>query len=253
MTRSVCCDDFERDGYSVHNGVLGDSMRADSLRNRVVAEFDALQGKRHGAGLRSGLTQPAIAALVRTPAVRALVEPILGRGVFAFRATLFDKTDVSNWPVAWHQDRLVPVAEPRSVQAMAQGTAQGFAPWSEKPDGWYVEPPIRVQERIVAVRIDVDGSGPHNGGLRMVPGTHLDGVLSSAQITTAVADGDEVCPSVVAGGAMRMRPLLLHSSRRIHACDQSPLVHRRIVHFEFYSGALPAGVQFVRRVACIGE
>ncbi|MFT4512241.1 MAG: hypothetical protein ACI89X_000140 [Planctomycetota bacterium] len=233
-------DDFERDGYSVHENVL-----ADSMRGAVVAEFAALANQRRGAGQRSGLAQPPIATLACSPAVRALVEPILGTEAFAFRATLFDKTEASNWPVAWHQDRVIPVVEPAATH--------GFAQWSEKSDGWYVEPPRSVQERIVAVRVDVDGSGSHNGGLRYVIGSHRDGVLNPSQITTAVATGDEVCPDVVAGGAMRMRALLLHSSRRLDPSGPMPSVHRRIVHFEFFSGDLPGGVEFVRRVGSARE
>ena len=135
-------EDFERDGYSVHERVLDDSMRDD-----VVAAFESVLGPRDRAGERNGLMQPAIAELARAPSVRALVEPFLAAGAYAFRATLFDKTPSSNWPVAWHQDRVIPVANRCSVP--------GFAQWSQKASGWHVEPPRTVQERIVAVRVDV--------------------------------------------------------------------------------------------------
>tara|TARA_R110002072_G_scaffold46591_9_gene128986 strand:- start:23997 stop:24734 length:738 start_codon:yes stop_codon:yes gene_type:complete len=239
IRHAVSSDDFERDGYSVHERVLDESMRGS-----VVAAFGSLLGPHDGAGERNGLAHPAIPELARSSSVRALLEPILGAGAYAFRATLFDKTQASNWPVAWHQDRVIPVVEPR--------LAPGFAQWSQKANGWHVEPPRTVQERIVAVRVDLDGSGALNGGLRFVVGSHTSGVLDPSQIATAVEHGCEVCPNVVAGGAVRMRPLLLHSSRRIDVQQPPPPVpssHRRIVHFEFFSGDLPHGVQFSRRVA----
>lgn len=235
--------DFERDGYSVHQGVLEPELRA-----AVVDAFAALDaeraaegggGSKRSAGVRSGLDAPAIAALAASEGVRRLVEPILGPGCFAFRATLFDKSRDRNWPVAWHQDRVVPV--------VAKVDAAEFGQWSNKAEGLFVEPPPRVQQDLVAVRVDIDGSGPHNGGLRLLPGSHDSGVWTREQIADAAEALPSACPKVVPGGAIRMRPLLVHSSRRM---DQValPTGRRRIVHFEFFAGQLPGGAEFPMRV-----
>ena len=219
-----------------------------SLRPGLLAAFAELLGPgeqhrkevRERAGERSALAHPAILALAQSRRVRALVTPILGADAFAYRATLFDKTEHSNWPVAWHQDRVIPVA--------ARHEVDGFSQWSQKASVWHVEPPLQVQQNVVAVRVDVDGSQEASGGLRLIPGSHQSGILTPAQVQDAATHTAVVCPKVVANGALRLRPLLLHSSQRTVRSG-----HRRIVHLEFFAGDLPGGVQFVRRVAALME
>ena len=95
----------------------------------------------------------------------------------------------------------------------------------------------------MALRIDLDGSGEHNGGLRFVVGSHQAGVFDPDELQHAVQSGVEHCPKVVPGGALRVRPRVLHSSRRTMASG-----HCRIVHFEFAASDLPHGLQFAQRV-----
>lgn len=225
--------EFERDGFSVHGDVLGSDLAA-----RVAAAFDELLAG--GVGERQALRHPAIVELCRSAGVRDLVAPILGAQAFAFRATLFDKHAARNWPVLWHQDRTVPVH--------ARVDAAGFHNWSLKSGGWFVEPPRAVHEQHLAVRVDLDGSRADNGGLHVLPASHRIGVLSPEHITSMVEERSQRCPEVVAGGALRMRPLLLHSSRRALVA-----AHRRVVHFEFAARELPDGVRFAARVPLVQE
>jgi hypothetical protein len=196
--------------------------------------FDAYVTDR--AGLRSGLDHEVVRTLACTPSIRALVEPILGRAAFAFRATLFDKNAAANWLVAWHQDRMVPVRE--------RVAAAGFGPWSDKPkDGVFVQPSAAVLPTLLAVRVDLDGSNERNGGLRLLTGSHTVGILSRDRITALVAAGTVVVPDIPAGGALRLRPLLLHASQPSNGAS-----HRRIVHIEFAPCELPAPVRFRTQV-----
>jgi hypothetical protein len=225
--------DFQRDGHSVHADVLAPALVAP-----VSAAFAQLLAD--GAGERAALSHPAIEALARSHEVRRLVEPVLGAAAFAFRATLFDKYADRNWPVAWHQDRTVPVQ--RRIDAA------GYRNWSHKGAVWFCEPPRSAHQDHLAVRVDLDGSGPDNGGLRVLPASHRDGVLTPEQVAAAVAERSPRCPEVVAGGALRMRPLLLHSSRRSLVAG-----HRRVVHFEFAARELPGGVRFAARIGAAQE
>ncbi len=226
---AVASIDFAQSGWSQHGEVLPPQLRAD-----LLARFDAHVADR--AGRRSGLAHAVVRALAAAPTVRALVEPILGRAAFAFRATLFDKHAVANWLVAWHQDRMVPVHE--------RIEAAGFGPWSDKADdGVFVQPPEAVLHTLLAVRVDLDGSNAGNGGLRLLPGTHHAGVMSRDRIAAAVAAGTVVVPDIPAGGALRLRPLVLHASPASNG-----LSHRRIVHIEFAPCELPAPVRFRTRV-----
>lgn len=217
---------FDEQGFAVHEGVLGDR----DLAALAACFADAR------AGDRDGLAHAAVRTIAGAPAVRALVEPHLGGAAVAIRATLFDKTPQTNWLVAWHQDRVVPVQQRVDVA--------GYRAWSQKDGQWFVEPPRAVLENLLAVRLDLDGSGERSGGLRVVPGSHRDGVLTPAAIAARAAAGPVVLPLVAAGGALCLRPLLLHASSRAVAAP-----HRRIVHLEFAPGPLPPPLAFARAIA----
>ncbi|MEO6593981.1 MAG: phytanoyl-CoA dioxygenase family protein [Planctomycetota bacterium] len=188
-----------------------------------------------GAGCRTGLAHAAVRELATSPAVRALVEPVLGSDAFAVRATLFDKTPIANWLVAWHQDLTIAVRERREVA--------GFGPWSVKDGVPNVQPPVAVLEGLLIVRIDLDGSDATKGALRVLPGTHTRGVLTAKMRNESAWLQAAVTCAVSPGGALLMRPLLLHSSSRA----ESPS-HRRVVHLEFAGAELTAGLEWHERV-----
>lgn len=217
---------FDEQGFAVHERVLGER----DLAALAACFADAR------AGDRDGLAHAAVRTIACSATVRALVEPVLGSAAVAIRATLFDKTPQTNWLVAWHQDRVVPVQQRVEVA--------GYRAWSQKDDQWFVEPPLAVLANLLAVRLDLDGSGERSGGLRVVPGSHRHGVLPPAAIAERAAAGPVVLPLVAVGGAMTMRPLLLHASSR--AVDAP---HRRIVHLEFAPGPLPPPLAFARAIA----
>jgi ectoine hydroxylase-related dioxygenase (phytanoyl-CoA dioxygenase family) len=108
-----------------------------------------------------------------------------------------------------------------------------------------VQPPAPALEQVVAVRIDLDGSDAERGALRVLPGTHRLGILPPARVAELARTIEPVTCTVPVGGALSMRPLLLHASSR--ALQPS---HRRIVHLEFAGQRLlgrdqdPAGLAF---------
>ena len=217
--------ELDEHGWLVRANVVG-----AELATEITAAFATIA---RGPGTRGGLALDPVRRLAASAPVRALVEPILGRAAFAFRATLFDKTPAANWLVAWHQDRVVPV--------VARTDEPGFGPWSRKADVVYVEPPAAVLDELLAVRVDLDGSGPDSGGLRVLPGTHRDGVLSPAKIAERRAGLAAMALTVPPRGALVMRPLLLHASSRANTPH-----HRRIVHLEFAPRELPGITKFRR-------
>jgi hypothetical protein len=216
------------DGYAVHADVL-----APELLEPLAAVFAAVVAGR--AGVRSGLDHDAVRALARSPRVRALVEPLLGEGAFAYRATLFDKTAAADWGVAWHQDLVVPVA--------ARTGDAGWGPWSEKDGVRYVQAPVAVLGGLLAVRVALDGESAANGGLHVLPGTHRFGVLGTARVAELAASIPGVTPRVPARGATILSPLLVHGSRR--AAHGGP---RRTVHLELAARELPGALRFRERV-----
>jgi ectoine hydroxylase-related dioxygenase (phytanoyl-CoA dioxygenase family) len=99
-----------------------------------------------------------------------------------------------------------------------------------------------VLESIVAVRLHLDDCNERNGALRVVPGSHRLGRLSSDEAhREREARGDRFV-SVPKGGAMIMRPLLLHASSKSSVA--SP---RRVLHFVYGPTALPEGLRWPPR------
>lgn len=60
----------------------------------------------------------------------------VGWNCFAVKGTFFNKTQESNWKVAWHQDLTILVRERREVH--------GFGPWTVKAGIVHVQPPASV-------------------------------------------------------------------------------------------------------------
>ncbi|MGC2112224.1 MAG: phytanoyl-CoA dioxygenase family protein, partial [Candidatus Korobacteraceae bacterium] len=178
---------------------------------------------------------PAITALANSPSIRGLVQSILGEGYFAVRAILFNKNRNANWKVAWHQDAVVPVK--------FRSEMQGWGPWSVKLGVPHVRPPASILEKMVTVRIHLDDCGVDNGPLRILPGTHLRGVLSDAEIE-ALSKKNEIVCAVQCGDVVLMRPLTVHASSAALSATS-----RRIVHIEFAVDELAAPIQWRQKVS----
>jgi len=180
-------------------------------------------------GQRNLLDLPVVAALATDARIRALVEPVLGVQALPVRTLLFDKTPDANWKVAWHQDLTIAVREQRDVE--------GYGPWSTKAGVVHVQPPPTILEGMLAVRLHLDDCGVRNGPVRVLPGSHRAGKISGVEIPQWRDRVAEVVCIVPRGGVLLMRPLLLHAS----SSATSP-AHRRVIHIEFASGGLAAGL-----------
>ena len=187
-----------------------------------------------GHAQRNLLRVPAVRSLAVAAPVRRLVTSVLGPGCFAVRGILFDKTPDSNWKVQWHQDRTIAVRERRDVQE--------YGPWTVKAGVPHVQPPARVMARMLAIRLHLDDSNEENGPLRVIPGSHKSGRISDDRIA-AWSEYPSVACIVPKGGAILLRPLLLHASS---ACSKPE--HRRVIHLEFSADELPGGPEWHDRV-----
>jgi ectoine hydroxylase-related dioxygenase (phytanoyl-CoA dioxygenase family) len=88
--------------------------------------------------------------------------------------------------------------------------------------------PAEALSCVVALRVHLDDSGPDNGPLRVVPGSHRFGRLSTARINELVGDVAPIECTVGAGGIVAMRPLVLHASSK--SVSRRP---RRVLHVEY--------------------
>ncbi len=155
---------------------------------------------------------------------------VLGSGCFAVRGMLFNKTPASNWKIVWHQDKTIAVKVRKDVA--------DFGPWSMKAGVQHVQPGASVMAGMLAIRLHLDESNENNGPMRVIPGSHKAGNLSAEAIDTWRMQPSVVC-TVPKGGAILMRPLLLHASSSSIAPGT-----RRVVHFEFAAGELPGGLEW---------
>lgn len=222
-----------RDGFAVVEGVVPDSITRALLPALADVEHEGAIARRGSIHAVRNLIEavPEVRALARMQLVRSLVEPVLGPECFVVRAILFDKTPEANWKVTWHQDLTIAVREPAD--------APGFGPWSEKAGIPHVQPPAEVLERMLTVRVHLDDCGPENGPVQVIPGSHAHGRLTADEIARWRRDHAPVACTSPRGGALVMRPMILHAS--------SPATHpghRRVVHLEFAADELPHGLEW---------
>jgi ectoine hydroxylase-related dioxygenase (phytanoyl-CoA dioxygenase family) len=202
-------------GFAIHAAVF------DAREMRALAM--ALAGAplaRSRAGVRHILSLPAVMALANDPRLLAIAREWLGGSATPFKATLFDKSADANWLVAWHQDTALPMK--------TRVEAPGFGPWSEKYGVWYAHAPTAALEKVIALRVHLDDSSPESGPLRVLPGTHEQGVLSDADVAELARKTAPVDCVVAAGGVIAMRPLLIHASSKARAAAP-----RRVIHLEY--------------------
>lgn len=175
---------------------------------------------------------PELLPLLHTPKLREVLAELFPAGCHLTKAIYFDKPAGSNWLVAWHQDLMINVAQ--------RADQPGFGPWTAKT-GWVaVQPPVWILENTVTLRLHLDDCDATNGALKVVPGSHRQGVVPPKAVAAQAAT-PSLCV-VPAGGAMLMKPLLLHASSR--STSARP---RRVIHLEFSSEELPAGLAWRER------
>jgi ectoine hydroxylase-related dioxygenase (phytanoyl-CoA dioxygenase family) len=177
-------------------------------------------GKRSPPGVRNLMNHPAVAAAASDPRLLDIAHRALGRPAIPFRATLFEKSMNARWVVVWHQDRALPL---ESTFDSAE-----WGPWSLKGGVSYALAPEWALARVVALRIHLDSSMHDNAPLRVIPKSHLAGVMSEAEVLEFAGRHQPVECLVAQGGILVMRPLLIHASTKPRS--NAP---RRVLHIEY--------------------
>ena len=209
-------------GYSIYDRVFERAEMASTVEALAQAKM-----ARTKAGARHVLAVPIVRALATDPRLMNIAARFLGAEPVPFRATLFDKSPTSNWLVVWHQDTALPLRSRVDDQA--------WGPWSVKGGILYAHAPAWALETVVALRLHLDDSTATNGPLRVLPKSHLRGVLSDGQIEQLARDTTAVDCVTASGGVVAMRPLTVHASSK--STDDKP---RRVLHIE-YAAAVNLG------------
>ncbi|MHB8474539.1 MAG: phytanoyl-CoA dioxygenase family protein [Gammaproteobacteria bacterium] len=215
---------FESSGFALVAQVL-----ADSECSKVAGHFDTFTSD--DAGIRALLELDWCRSLASMMRSHPETAPHLSSDSVAVQCTAFAKKPETNWLVSLHQDLSIPVCE-RVQNPECRG-------WSSKQGVLFVQPPVVVLESLVAIRVHIDACSAENGALRIVPGSYRLGRLSAdAQAEFRNATGELVVP-VERGGALLMRPLILHASSKAAVPNG-----RRVLHFLFGPRTLPLGLRW---------
>lgn len=204
-----------QDGFAIVPSVLDDSEILD-LAEKI--EHSALPHS--WAGIRHAMKDRGVVAVAHDARLLQLGQQVLGDDALPFRATLFDKSPRANWLVVWHQDTALPLRERRDTS--------GWGPWSIKDGIHYAHAPASALESVLALRLHLDDSHANNGPLRVLPSTHILGVLSDKQLHDLSEKIIAVDCLVRRGGIVAMRPLVVHASSKSQS-DQP----RRVLHIEY--------------------
>ena len=236
-----CCEAVERDGYAILPGLLDPEQVAllieATSQLAESAHEGVLQREAEVHGIRDLLARaPEVQRVANSPQVMDLVRAIISPEAFVVRGLYFDKTPTANWNLPWHQDVTIAVKERRDVP--------GFGPWTLKAKIPHAHAPAELLERMITVRLQLDPCVPENGPMRVLPGSHAHGRMSASQLHSWTARARELAVDCLApaGGAVIMRPLIVHAS----AAATGP-GHRRVIHLEYAAEELPSGLEWRRR------
>jgi ectoine hydroxylase-related dioxygenase (phytanoyl-CoA dioxygenase family) len=218
--------EIEVNGFSIVDSYL-DRISTDRLiRAITMLDFTLTQ-----AGVRNLLALvPSIRTLAHSLEIRSLVAPILGDSARVVRGIFFDKNPAANWKVPWHQDLTIAVKNRLDIP--------DFHPWSVKEGIPHVQPPTAILEQMLTVRIHLDRTDESNGALKVIPGSHAEGKLTTAEIDRW-KQSPVISGNCEAGGILLMRPLLLHASSIAIVPS-----HRRVIHLEYASHQLSNGLEW---------
>jgi hypothetical protein len=209
--------DFEREG----SVVVRDVVAPEQLK---AAESFCDSVQLSGAGTRDLLEQAWCSAMAQTLRSTPLIRRLLGAATTAVQCTLFVKDAEHNWLVPLHRDYSIPVK--------ARIASLRWSAWSVKQAVVFGRPPADVLKELVAVRVHLEDTGVENGALQVVSGSH----------NTEVTSGERSARFVPRGGALVMRPLLLHASSKLVSGT------RRVLHFVYGPSKLPDGAEWAHAV-----
>ena len=236
MGRLMNVEEFEISGFAVVERVIDqDQVKRliDALNSHDSNNGDENNPREYAK--RNLLRHSKVRELADSQAIRSIVDAVLGPGARVVRGLLFDKTPQANWKVAWHQDLSIAVRERRETP--------GYGPWSIKAGVQHVQPPAKVLENILTIRLHLDDCGDDNGPLCVIPGSHAHGVLDAQQVEQLREQPAHTCV-VGAGGTLVMRPLILHASSSASAPR-----HRRVIHLEYAAIELSGGLEWAEEAS----
>jgi ectoine hydroxylase-related dioxygenase (phytanoyl-CoA dioxygenase family) len=225
-------DKFSSDGFAVINSVFMDNEINAILL--AVSQVDTSKPTFRKTNDLFAIRQffkevPACIDLIFTDKLNDIISNLFGDRYFVVKSIYFDKPEDSNWFVSYHQDLTISVDKKLDIE--------GFTFWTVKQNQFAVQPPLNILQDNFTIRIHLDNTSEQNGALKVVPKSHLKGVYRPETINWT-NETENIC-TVLKGGIMFMKPLLLHASGRTTNNNK-----RRVIHIEFSRSSLPGNLKW---------
>ncbi len=203
------------------------NILSKSVISEIISEVNNFSKEYPGHGIRNANRKlKSIDSLSKSSSLIDLANSVLGSDPKIVRVIFFDKTPEKNWIVTWHQDKTIAVNKEIKIA--------GWGPWTVKDNIPHVQPPLEVLNKMVTFRLHLDDSDKNNGCLKVIPESHILGILSQEQVNEITAIQEPYLCEVKAGDLVMMKPHILHSSSKSVNPD-----HRRVVHIEYCNYELP--------------
>jgi hypothetical protein len=224
------------DGFAIVNDVYADDEIKGILTIIEGADYSnpAFRKTDDLFAIRQFLKElPQVVPLIFNGNLKTLINALFGSSYFAVKSIYFDKPELSNWFVAWHQDLTIAVDNKTDLP--------GYGPWTVKQNNFGVQPPLTILQNNFTIRIHLDDTDQDNGALKVIPASHKKGIYRPDTIDWNT-ETEATC-NIKPGGIMIMRPLLMHASNRTINNKK-----RRVIHIEFSKDDLPDGLGWAEKL-----
>jgi len=175
---------------------------------------------------------PETLEIILNKKLKEIINTNFGSDYFITKAIYFDKPEISNWFVSYHQDLTISVNKKIELEH--------FENWTTKQNQFAVQPPKNILDKNFTVRIHLDKTTKENGALKVINKSHAKGICRIETIKIS-AETESFC-EVENGGIMIMKPLLFHASNKTTNNER-----RRVIHIEFSNQELPKELEWNER------
>lgn len=232
MISNTTKSEIAEEGFAIINGVYDDA-EIDNIIT-IIAEANATKNTFRKSNDLFAIRQfhkevPKSLALIFNQNLKKIINDHLGDDYFITKSIYFDKPEMSNWFVPYHQDLTISVDKKVALA--------GYHKWTTKDNQFAVIPPLSILENNFTIRIHLDNTTYENGALRVINKSHTKGIYRPENINFD-AETETIC-EISKGGIMIMKPLLLHASNKT-----TNKKRRRIIHLEFSNQKLPNEIEW---------
>ena len=224
--------ELEENGYSVLSDLYSDAelVRISTCLQNAEENSSFLKTNNLFAIRQLFKNVPELGELLFNKKLSELISNLSQSEYFLTKAIYFDKPSESNWFVAYHQDL--------SISVDKKADLENYVNWTFKKSQNGVQPPIHILNDTITIRIHLDDTDKNNGALRVIPKSHLNGIVRSDSKEWNIRN-EFVC-EVKKGGVMLMKPLTLHASNKTTNGKK-----RRVIHLEINKHQLAAPLKWL--------